>query len=181
MEPKGKQTEKVDRKESDLLQLVSFFLDEEEYGIEILKVQEIIRMQQITRVPNSAPFVEGVINLRGKVIPVIGLRKRFGMPARDVDRQTRIVVIDVAETVLGFVVDAVSEVLRISKATIEPPPQLAKVEQEFISGVGKLENRLLMLLNVDCMMKEVIGAPEADVGPGIETASREPEPVPAHG
>jgi purine-binding chemotaxis protein CheW len=139
---------------NDLLQLVSFKLGSEEFGLEILKVQEIIRMQELTRVPNSPDFVEGVINLRGKVIPVVGLRKRFGLPQCDQDKQTRIVVTEVGGDVLGFVVDSVSEVLRIPKDTVEPPPRLGKVEREYICGVGKLNDRLLILLDVDRLMSE---------------------------
>ncbi len=136
----------------ELLQLVSFRIGEEEFGLDILRVQEIIRLQELTRVPNSPEFVEGVINLRGKVIPVIALRKRFGLAQLPPSKQTRIVVIEVQGSVLGFIVDSVSEVLRISAATVEPPPRLGKVEREYVSGMGKLENRLLILLDVDRLM-----------------------------
>ncbi len=139
---------------AQLLQLVSFHLGGEEYALEILRVQEIIRMMDLTRVPNSPDFVEGVINLRGKVIPVIGLRKRFGLGAKEYDKQTRIVVVEVAGNVVGFVVDAVNEVLRISSDTVEPPPRLTKLDREMISGVGKLENRLLLLLDVEKLLSQ---------------------------
>src|SRR6266700_1574108 len=88
----------------ELLQVVSFHVDEEEFGLEILRVQEIIRIQPLTRVPASPVFVEGVINLRGRIIPVISLRKRFGLVQREADKQTRIVVVEVNGTVLGFMV-----------------------------------------------------------------------------
>jgi len=138
----------------DLLQLVSFHIGGEEFGLDILRVQEIIRIQALTRVPNSPDFVDGVINLRGKVIPVIALRKRFGLEELAHDKQTRIVVIEVKGTVLGFIVDSVSEVLRIPADTVEPPPRLGKVEREYVSGVGKLDNRLLILLDVDRLMSD---------------------------
>lgn len=138
----------------DLLQLVSFHVGGEEFGIEILRVQEIIRIQALTRVPNSPDFVDGVINLRGKVIPVIALRRRFGLEDLAHDKQTRIVVVEVNGTVLGFIVDSVSEVLRIPKETVEPPPRLGRVEREYVSGVGKLDNRLLILLDVDRLMSD---------------------------
>lgn len=138
----------------DLLQLVSFVVGGEEFGLDILRVQEIIRVQALTRVPNSPDFVDGVINLRGKVIPVIALRKRFGLEDLAHDRQTRIVVSEVNGTVLGFIVDSVSEVLRIPSDTVEPPPRLGKVEREYVSGVGKLDNRLLILLDVDRLMSD---------------------------
>ncbi len=137
-----------------LLQLVSFHIGGEEFGLDILRVQEIIRIQELTRVPNSPNFVDGVINLRGKVIPVIALRKRFGLEELAHDKQTRIVVVEVRGTVLGFIVDSVSEVLRIPTDTVEPPPRLGKVEREYVSGVGKLDNRLLILLDVDRLMSD---------------------------
>lgn len=147
----------------DLLQLVSFHIGGEEFGLDILRVQEIIRIQALTRVPNSPEFVDGVINLRGKVIPVIALRKRFGLEELAHDKQTRIVVIEVKGTVLGFIVDSVSEVLRIPVDTVEPPPRLGKVEREYVSGVGKLDNRLLILLDVDRLMSdsEELSSPQA--------------------
>jgi len=138
----------------DLLQLVSFHIGGEEFGLDILRVQEIIRIQALTRVPNSADFVDGVINLRGKVIPVIGLRKRFGLEDLPHDKQTRIIVVEIKGNVLGFIVDSVSEVLRIPKDTVEQPPRLGKVEREYVSGVGKLDNRLLILLDVDRLMSD---------------------------
>jgi len=148
----------------ELLQLVSFNLDNEEYGLEILSVQEIIRMQGLTRVPNSPSFVDGVINLRGKVIPVIALRKRFGLAARPNDKQTRIVVTEIGGAIVGFVVDSVSEVLRIPASTIEPAPRLGSVNQEFVAGVAKLEGRLLILLDVERIMTEeestALGSPQ---------------------
>ena len=134
----------------DLLQLVTFEIGEEEFGIDILKVQEIIRTIAITKVPNSPPHVEGVINLRGKVIPVIDLRSRFMMEYRQHDNQTRIIVVDLHRVVIGFVVDGVSEVLRIQSSTVEPPPPVVSgIESEYIKGVGKLDNRLLILLDLD--------------------------------
>ena len=149
---------------SDLLQLVSFHIGGEEFGLNILQVQEIIRIQQLTRVPNSPDFVEGVINLRGKVIPVIALRRRFGLGDAPHDKQTRIVVVEVRGSVLGFIVDSVSEVLRIPADTVEPPPRLSKVEREYVSGVGKLDNRLLILLDIDRLMSDSEAAVSAVAG-----------------
>jgi purine-binding chemotaxis protein CheW len=153
-EMEAKNKGKAQAAKVNLLQLVSFHLGGEEYALEILQVQEIIRMVDLTRVPNSPDFVEGVINLRGKVIPVIGLRKRFGMPAKEYDKQSRIVVVEMHGTVVGFVVDAVNEVLRIAADTVEPPPRLTKVDRELVSGVGKLENRLLLLLDLEKLLTQ---------------------------
>ncbi len=141
--------------EGGLIQLVTFKLGEEEFGVDILKVQEIIRMLPITKVPNVPDFVEGVINLRGKVIPVIDMRRRFGMAASTHDSETRIKVVSVQGQVVGFVVDAVSEVLRISEATVEDPPAVvAGIGSEYMSGVGKLQDRLLILLDLDKLLSE---------------------------
>jgi purine-binding chemotaxis protein CheW len=134
----------------DLLQLVSFNIGDEEFGVDILKVQEINRMLEVTRVPNAPHHVDGVINLRGKVIPIIDLRCRFGMPRKEHDKHTRIVVVELHGKVLGFVVDAVREVLRIPRSVTEPPPSIAgSVNEEYITGVGKLEDRLLILLDLE--------------------------------
>ena len=138
----------------DLLQLVSFHVGDEEFGLDILRVQEIIRIQPLTRVPNLPDYIDGVINLRGKVIPVIGLRKRLGLDKQNSDKRTRIVVVDVHGQVLGFVVDSVSEVLRIHTDTVEPTPRLGKVDRDYISGVGKLDSRLLLLLDLEQLMSE---------------------------
>jgi purine-binding chemotaxis protein CheW len=135
----------------EVLQLVSFHVGAEEFCLDILRVQEIIRIQQLTRVPNSPEAMDGVMNLRGKIIPVVALRKRFGLERLPHDKQARIVVVEINGTVLGFIVDSVSEVLRIPANTIEPPPHLGKGKQEF-SGVGKLNDRLLILLDVDRLM-----------------------------
>ncbi|WP_075355727.1 chemotaxis protein CheW [Desulfovibrio sp. DV] len=140
----------IAKQENELLQLVTFGIGEEEYGIDILEVQEIIRIMDITKIPNSPPHVEGVITLRGKVIPVIGLRCRFNMESRPHDSQTRIIVVDIRGIIIGFLVDGVSEVLRIQSNTVEPPPPVASgVESEYIKGVGKLDDRLLILLDLD--------------------------------
>jgi len=140
---------------AQLLQLVSFSVAAEEYGLDILRVQEIIRTQQLTRVPNLPDYVEGVINLRGKVIPVVALR----LEPVDSDKNTRIVVVEVHGQTIGFIVDAVSEVLRISSDTVEPTPRIGQVEREYISGVGKLDARLLLMLDLERLMnQEEIGA-----------------------
>ncbi len=134
----------------ELLQLVSFNIGEEEFGVDILRVQEINRMLEVTRVPNSPVHVDGVINLRGKVIPIVDLRQRFGMPRKDHDKNTRIIVVELNGQVVGFVVDAVREVLRIPRSVTEPPPSLAGgVREEYITAVGKLEDRLLILLDLE--------------------------------
>ena len=134
----------------ELMQLVSFTIGDEEFGVDILKVQEINRMNQITHVPNAPEYVSGVMNLRGKVIPVIDLRQRFHLGRRDHDKDTRIIVVELKSRVIGFVVDAVNEVLRIPKSVTEPPPSMvAGIGSEYITAVGKLEDRLLILIDLE--------------------------------
>lgn len=146
-----KMPEKKNEGPSDeLLQLVSFTLGDEEFGVDILKVQEINRMVTVTSVPNAPVFVDGVINLRGKVIPIVDLRARFGMTRKEHDKNTRIIVVELDGKVIGFVVDAVSEVLRIPRSVTEPPPSMVSgVNTDYIVAVGKLEDRLLILLDLE--------------------------------
>ena len=145
-----------DEHDGDLIQLVTFRIGEEEFGVDILAVQEIIRLMQITMVPRAPAFIEGVINLRGKVIPVINMRTRFGMPALEHDSNTRIVVMELEQKIVGFLVDGVSEVLRIPACTVEdPPPVVAGIGSEYIRGIGKLDDRLLILLELDNLLCDI--------------------------
>jgi purine-binding chemotaxis protein CheW len=139
----------------ELLQLVSFTIGNEEFGLDIQSIQEINRVAEITRVPNSPDFVSGVINLRGKVIPIIDLRKRFGFPKKENDKNTRIIVVELADMIVGFVVDSVREVIRIPKNITEPPPAIvAGIGSEYITAVAKLEDRLLILLDLENILLE---------------------------
>jgi len=148
-----KDTERTGSEE--LLQLVSFNIGDEEFGVDILSVQEINRMMDVTRVPNAPDYVEGVVNLRGKVIPVIDLRRRFGMERKPHDKNTRIIVVELAGKVVGFVVDAVREVLRIPRSVTEPPPALGgSLKEHYITAVGKLDDRLLILLDLEKILSE---------------------------
>ena len=141
---------KKDLDSRELLQLVTFRLGNEEFSLDILRVQEIIRHMELTRVPRTPDFVDGVINLRGRVIPVLDLRKRFGLPSEERTNETRIIVVDVDNKTVGLKVDAVSEVLRLPADTVEPAPAIVTgVESDYIKGVGKLEGRLLILLDVE--------------------------------
>jgi len=134
-------------------QLVTFSLGTEEFGVNIMKVQEIIRIPAITRVPKAPEYVEGVINLRGNIIPVVNLRVRFGMPEGKETDLSRIVVLQFEGKVFGVRVDGVTEVLRLDMDSIEPPPPVALgMDSHFIRGVGKIGERLLILLNLDQLM-----------------------------
>ncbi len=134
---------------ADQLQLVTFELGSEEFAIDILAVREINRMLQITRVPQTSEEVEGVINLRGHIIPVVDLRTRFGMDKVAAGTESRIIVVDVNDRTVGFVVDKVHEVLRVDGSIVEDAPVLTcNVDSDYIQGVGKLEDRLLILINL---------------------------------
>ena len=136
--------------ETEERQLVVFQLGAELYGVDIARVHEIIRLQTVTRVPRSPAFVEGVINLRGKIIPVVDLRRRFGLADVENTAAGRIVVVQIGDQVVGIIVDSVSEVLRVNTATIEPPsPVVAGVDAEYLQGIAKLPDRLVILLDLD--------------------------------
>jgi len=146
-----------DTKNDELIQLVSFMLADEEYGVEVLKVREIIRMPTITKMPNVPQHVEGIINLRGKVIPIISMRRRFGLMENQNSSQTRIIIMDVVGSLTGFIVDAVSEVIRIHSSEIQPPPSMmlsGGVGQEFITGVFNHAERLLIIMDIDRMFSD---------------------------
>lgn len=140
-------------------QIVSFRLAQEEYGIEITKVQEIILMGEITRVPQTPHFIKGLINLRNTVIPIVDLRLRFGLEEQVSTDETRIMVMNVVGKTIGIIVDAVSEVLRITNEQIAPPPStVAGLGRDYLTGLVKLEKRLLILLDID----KILGENEAE-------------------
>ncbi len=135
------------------MQLVVFELGDESYGVDISRVQDINRMQEITEIPHAPESVVGVINLRGRVIPVIDLRKRFGLPEALHTKDTRIVVVHLDGNLIGVIVDAVSQVLRIPADIVEPPsPVLAGVDSRYLRGIAKLDDRLVILLDLDFVL-----------------------------
>lgn len=135
------------------LQLVVFKLGKEEYGVSILQVQEIKRITDITRVPHTPDYIKGVMNLRGSVLPVLDLKKRLNLSAQEYTDDTRIIIVKVDEITVGIIVDAVSEVLTINQESIEPPQTVAGGGiTNYLSGVGKLDDRLLILLNLEAII-----------------------------
>ncbi|HCF48838.1 MAG TPA: chemotaxis protein CheW [Syntrophomonas sp.] len=141
------------------IQLVVFKLKQQdsvcEYGVGVTTVQEIIPMTQPTRLPQTPDFIEGIINLRGRVIPIIDLKKRFNMGASDLTAESRSVVVEVGGKTVGIIVDEVSEVMRLPVDSIEPPPAvMGAIASDYITGVGKLDNRLLILLDMDKILNE---------------------------
>lgn len=132
-------------------QLVIFKLADEEFGVDILKVSEIEKLDQgITRVPKAPAFVEGVINLRGEVIPIVDLRRRFGLAMREIGYDSRVIIVEVGGNKVGMTVDAVVEVARINESAIEPAPSITKgVNSYYLSGVAKMGERLIVLLDLE--------------------------------
>jgi len=165
-EQEGKQPAQVHAKGREGKYL-TFVLGDEEYGLEILKVREIIGLMEITSVPQTPDFIKGVINLRGKVIPVIDLRLKFGMEPAEYTDETCIIVVDMGQTMIGILVDTVSEVLDISADQIEPPPSFgSRIDTEFILGMGKIKGKVKILLEIDKVLstEELVRVVESGVG-----------------
>lgn len=141
--------------EMDQIQLVGVKLGDEEYAIDVLKINTIIRSIEITIVPRMESYILGVMNLRGKVVPVIDLRVRFNLAKNDFDKATRIIVVNINNENIGFVVDEVTEVMRIKRSMVEPtPPLVGSIGQEYILGICKYDSRLIMLLDIDRVINE---------------------------
>jgi len=142
------------------LQLVVFELSGEEFGVDIMQVSEIIPAPEITRIPQAPECVKGLINLRGKIIVVIDLNIRLGFSPKESDELSRIIIVEVGDTVIGMLVNSVKEVMKLPLSSIEPTPEMikSKINAEYLKGVGKLEDRLLIFLN----LAKVLGEEEVD-------------------
>jgi purine-binding chemotaxis protein CheW len=138
----------------ELLRLLGFRVGAEEFCVDLSRVQEIIPLPHLTRVPNAPAFMAGIMNLRGKIVPVIALRKRFGVEPAAPDKNTRIVVVECHGSVLGFVVDSMSEVVHMPLKTVESLPRFEGVEREYVLGLGRIGDRLLILLDLDLLLSE---------------------------
>ncbi len=146
-------------KDEDIVQIVSFsLLNDVQYGIDILTIHEILKMPALTRLPNTPSFIKGVLNLRGNVLPVVNVRMRFGLPESRITDSTRIIVVEVGTKLIGLLVEEVFQVIRIPKNKIDTPNELIEgVSVEFIQGVGRLKDRLIILLKLDNMLFELEG------------------------
>jgi purine-binding chemotaxis protein CheW len=141
----------------EVLQFVTFTLNDEEYAVNILNVQEINRITEITKVPNAPAYVEGVVNLRGKVIPVINLRRKFTFEEKPTDDSSRIIIMEINGITNGLIVDSVSEVLRVSSSLIEAAPPLSSdLNSKFIKGIAKLEERIIILIDIDRLIGDAV-------------------------
>jgi purine-binding chemotaxis protein CheW len=147
-------------------QFVGFRLGDADYAIAITKIREIILMKPITRLPQVPDAIEGLINLRGTVIPIINLRKRFGLPDRPFDDETRTIVVTINDKTVGCIVDEVTQVMRITAEQFQPVPiSMAAVAKQFIAGLARLEDRLLILLDID----RLFGPVELELDPASST------------
>ncbi len=138
---------------------MTFQLAKEEYAIDILQVQEIVMMTQITRMPKAPHFIEGIVNLRGQMIPIIDMRKRFALPEAQHDSDTRIIIVDIGE-IVGMVVDGVRDVIRLPDSAISPPPPMIQgISSDYLKGIGQFDERLLIMLDLE----KVLTAEEHEV------------------
>ena len=156
-------------------QFVVFRLGDNEFAVPIEQVQEILVLGRLTRVPKLPEFIEGIINVRGRIVPVVNLCKRFDIQGRPWDLETRIIVVEVAEQTIGMIVDMVTEVAKIPLTAVEPPPPLiTTVSPKFLTGIGKLENRILVILDLERVLSpaELL---EVSAPGGVAAASREAE------
>jgi purine-binding chemotaxis protein CheW len=141
---------KVTEKSLDSIQIVCFKIGSEEYGIEILKVQEILKLPKVTKLPKSADYIKGVIDLRGKVIPIINLGKRFGIEFSAESESSRAIVVDIKGKRIGLEIDSVSHVIKIDSKDIEPPPPVVKgISGRYIIGIGKLKEGYVVILDIN--------------------------------
>ena len=139
-----------DKTNGDMKQFVTFEVDTEEYGLEILRVQEVVRLPKLTKLPRAPHFIKGVIDLRGDVIPIIDLREKFGLTGHDYKENTRTIIVEVKEKKIGMIVDNVSQVVRVADSNIAPPPpSIGGVSNNLISGVIRMDDRLIILMNVE--------------------------------
>jgi purine-binding chemotaxis protein CheW len=142
------------RADRSMYQFVGFRLESEEYAIAITKIQEIIAMKPITRIPQVPDFIEGLTNLRGSVIPIVNLRTLFGLPRRDFDDETRTIIVNVGDRTIGYIVDEVTQVMRVAGEQIQSAPaSITALAKRYIAGLARLDDRLLIILDIEKLMR----------------------------
>lgn len=149
-----KQITEPEKKDDDIVQLVGFIIGEEEYAVPILNIREIIKPIDFTRVPSVPGYVLGVFNIRGSVIPLVDLRSKFNLPRINNTNDTRYIVIKGANTTAGFVIDRLTEAIRIKKNRIDPPPETISKDQGMIYGIGKRDDSMITILKVEALLKK---------------------------
>lgn len=155
LENEKEEERKEEKKQASVQQFVTFLLAEEEYGVDIMKVQEIIGYQGFTKIPNLPTFIKGVLNLRGTVVPVIDLRTKFYLDEKEYNKFTVIIVLVILGRIMGMIVDAISDVVSLNEDEIEPTPDFGtRVQTKFIKGMGKKGEKFVILLDIDKVMTE---------------------------
>lgn len=138
-----------------IIQYITFFLDQEEYALELLKIKEIIAFRPLTRVPRMGGFIKGILNLRGVILPVFDPRKKFDLPPRPYDPHTVILILELAGRLVGLIVDTASDVVDLTPEAIQPTPAFSTpIQSDYIQGIGSIEDRLVILLNADRLLNE---------------------------
>ncbi|MEM3730996.1 MAG: chemotaxis protein CheW [Candidatus Bathyarchaeia archaeon] len=163
----------MDARETDKQQIIVFKLEDRFYGVDISQIREITRVGEITPMPNSPFYIEGVTNLRGQVTTVIDMRKKLGLPTKKVGKETRMMVIEYDNRPVGMIVDSISEVTMLSKADIEKTPEITKKaqrESHYIKGIGKKDNKLIILIDLYELLEECKSTPKIEM---IEPATEE--------
>ena len=136
-------------------QYITFFLDQEEYALELLKIKEIIAFRPLTRVPGMGGFIKGILNLRGVILPVFDPREKFALPPRPYEAHTVILILELAGRLVGLIVDRASDVVDLAQESIQPPPAFSTpIQKDYIQGIGSVEDRLVILLNADRLLNE---------------------------
>jgi len=136
-------------------QYVIFTLEQEQYGVDIMHVKEISEFKKCNKIPHTPSFIEGIINYRGAVTPIINLRKKFQLSEGEIDSQTRIIIINLKDKQVGFLVDEASQVLTIDQEMVDPAPKIVTdIQEEFIEGIAKLEDRMVILLDLENVLNE---------------------------
>ncbi|MDA3846347.1 MAG: chemotaxis protein CheW [Vallitaleaceae bacterium] len=152
-----------------VLQQVVFNLDKEEYGLDIVKVNGIEKYQEVVKVPNSPDYIEGMINLRGEVLPIVSLRKKFNLPIKEYDEETRIIVAMTDDIKVGLLVDSVSEILNIEEELIEVVPKLvAGIDRRYIKSIAKVDKRMIVLVDVKLLIDD---EEKISLGKAVETVT----------
>jgi purine-binding chemotaxis protein CheW len=156
----------------EMKQLISFTVGSEEYGLELLRVKEVIRTRQLTWLPKAPSCVKGIINLRGDVIPIVDLRDRFGLPSIEQTATTRVIVVEVEGRLVGMVVDSASQVVRVPADQFDPPPPITgEIDRGLITAIGKVGDRLVIMIDVDRILStEELG----EISGSLEAAAKEP-------
>jgi len=141
---------------SEEIKVAEFTLGNEIYGIDVMRIKEIIPYLQITKVPQTPDFIEGIINLRGVVIPIVDMFKRFGLPPAQTTKETRIIVIEVGDKLIGLIVDSVSEILTLSKDVLEPAPEMLRtsIKKDYIKDIAKLDSKLIIIIDIDLIFSK---------------------------